>query len=119
MRILQYAARVASANDFRRIVLGLDGVVESSHMGHPDFRANGRIFATLQIDPQWAMVRLTPEQQGRFMRDFPDAFIPAAGAWGAGGSTLAHLPSVGEETLGEAATLAWRNSGSKRQTANG
>jgi hypothetical protein len=28
-----------TASQFRRIVLGLPGVVEASHMSHPDFRA--------------------------------------------------------------------------------
>ena len=32
---------------FRDLALALDGAIEASHMGHPDFRANGRIFATL------------------------------------------------------------------------
>lgn len=32
---------------FRRLALDLPGAIESAHMGHPDFRANGRIFATL------------------------------------------------------------------------
>jgi hypothetical protein len=35
------------ADDFRRIALSLDGSEESSHMGKPDFRVGGRIFATL------------------------------------------------------------------------
>jgi len=35
------------AADFRRIVLGLAGVVEGAHMGHADFRVGGRIFASL------------------------------------------------------------------------
>jgi hypothetical protein len=34
-------------NGFRRMALDLAGVVESAHMGHPDFRVGGRIFATL------------------------------------------------------------------------
>jgi hypothetical protein len=106
------------------MILGLDGAVESAHMGHPDFRANGRIFATLQSDPRWGMVKLTPEQQRRFIRDAPDVFKPAAGAWGAGGSTLVNLSDVDEEILGEALTLAWKNSGRrpagnvKRKTKN-
>jgi hypothetical protein len=95
--------------DFRRIALALDGAVESAHMGHPDFRANGRIFATIQVDPSWGMVKLTPEQQRHFVDEYSNIFKPAAGAWGAGGSTLVHLASVDEETLGEAMTLAWRN----------
>ena len=32
-------------DDFRDLALGLDGVVEGAHMGHPDFRVNNRIFA--------------------------------------------------------------------------
>src|SRR6476646_4467445 len=52
-----------AAKDFRCIVLGLEGAIESAHMGHPDFRANGRIFATLQHDPTWGALMLTPEQQ--------------------------------------------------------
>ena len=51
------------ANDFRRIALGLEGAIESAHMGHPDFRANGRIFATLKTDMESGMVKLTPDEQ--------------------------------------------------------
>jgi hypothetical protein len=99
--------------DFRRIALGLDGAFESSHMGHPDFRAHGRIFVTLQDDRAWGGVMLTPDQQKRFLSDYPQSFKPAAGAWGAGGSTLVHLPSVDEEALGEAITLAYQNAALK------
>jgi hypothetical protein len=34
-------------HDFRRIALSLEGAEESAHMGSPDFRVGGRIFATL------------------------------------------------------------------------
>ena len=45
-----------NAKDFRRIALGLEGVIESAHMGHPDFRVSGRIFATLHADMQFGMI---------------------------------------------------------------
>jgi hypothetical protein len=102
---------------FRRIVLGLEGAVESSHMGHPDFRANGRIFSTLQHDPTWGALMLTPDQQKRLLSDYPESFKPAAGAWGLSGSTLVHLPSIDEEVLGEVLTLAWQNSAKKKPKA--
>ena len=38
---------MATIDDFRRLALGLDGAEKSSHMGSPDFRVGGRIFATL------------------------------------------------------------------------
>jgi hypothetical protein len=108
-----------NAGDFRRIALGLDGAIESAHMGHPDFRANGRIFATLHPDRRAGMVKLTPEQQRRFVRDDPGSFTPEPGAWGRGGCTAVRLATVDEEMLGEALTLAWQNSAiAKRTTRN-
>ena len=95
-------------NALRRIALGMKGAIESAHMGHPDFRANGRIFATLHDDPAWGMVKLTPEQQEDFMARSP-AFVPEPGAWGRQGCTAVRLDAVDEDTLGEALTLAWRN----------
>ena len=97
------------ANGFRRIALTMSGAVEGSHMAHPDFRANGRIFATIYPDNERGMVQLTSEQQAAFMRDHPGIFEPASGAWGRGGSTTVQLDRVDEETLGDAMTLAWQN----------
>jgi len=100
-------------NDFRRIALAMEGAVEGAHMGHPDFRVNNRIFATLHHDRAFGMVALTPEQQEHFMHAHPDAFAPESGAWGRGGSTRVRLAAVHEETLGEAMTLAWQNTMNK------
>ena len=98
------------------MALDLEGAFESAHMGHPDFRAHGRIFATIQHDPQWGGLMLSPEQQQKFLRDYPAAFKPAAGAWGASGSTLVQFGSVDEDTLGEALTLCWQNAAAKKKT---
>lgn len=98
-----------SPNDFRRMALGMDNAVEGAHMGHPDFRANGRIFATLHPDHTFGMVKLTPEQQEKFVRDDPKTFAPESGAWGRQGCTSVRLASADEDTLGEAMTLAWQN----------
>ena len=63
-----------SPNDFRHIALGMDHATEGAHMGHPDFRANGKIFATLHPDLNWGMVKLTPDQQQRFVCENPATF---------------------------------------------
>lgn len=103
-----------TADRFRRIALALDGVVESAHHGHPDFRVGGRIFATLGYpDKQWGMVNLTPDQQRDWVRTHPDAFVPVKGKWGEQGSTNVRLDAVEEEALGEALTLARRNAAAK------
>jgi len=105
-----------TAADFRRIALGLKDATEGAHMGHPDFRVGGRIFATLQPDDRWGMVSLTPHQQAAFMRDEPAMFKPANGAWGQQGGTLVSLTVSSDDVVGEAMTLAWRNALEKGPT---
>jgi hypothetical protein len=96
-------------NQFRKIALGMDGAVEASHMNHPDFRANGRIFATIHPDNKQGGLMLTPEQQHDFMREHSRMFVPAPGAWGRGGATMVQFAEADEEVVGEAVTLAWKN----------
>jgi hypothetical protein len=99
--------------EFRRVALALKDVVEGAHMGHPDFRASGRIFATLHADGKTGMVALTPEQQREFIERHGAAFRPAPGAWGRQGATLVTLAAVDEEIAGEAMTLAWQNAAAR------
>jgi hypothetical protein len=94
---------------FRRLALKMPDAIEGAHMGHPDFRANGKIFATLYPDGENGMVKLTPAQQRDFIVAGGAAFTPASGAWGRLGCTTVRLDSVAEDQLGEAMTLAWQN----------
>lgn len=94
---------------FRSLALKMEGSSEGAHMGHPDFRANGRIFATLYPDGLTGMVKLTPDQQQEFINMDSQAFVPASGAWGRQGCTTVHLDVIDEDRLGEAITVAWQN----------
>jgi hypothetical protein len=106
-----------TAKDFRRIVLGMAGAIEKSHMGHPDFRVGNRIFATVMHDEQMGMVSLPPgEVQQEFIRAHPSAFSMVNGAWGLQGATRVHLESADEDTVGEAVTVAWRHALAKGPT---
>jgi len=50
-----------TANEFRRMALSLPDAIEAAHMGHPDFRVGGKIFATLSYPKAgFGMVALTP-----------------------------------------------------------
>lgn len=107
-----------TADGFRRLALALPETLESAHMGHPDFRAGGKIFATLGYpNAAWGMVKLTVEQQALFLRLAPDAFAPAKGAWGRRGSTTVHLSRASAAIVRDALTAAWRNAASKRLAA--
>ncbi len=95
---------------FRRLALRFPGAAESNHMGHPDFRVGGRIFASLgEPDASWGMVKLTPEQQHLVMEVEPGAFSLAAGAWGRRGYTRVRLAGVDPITLESAMAMAWLN----------
>jgi len=81
-----------TAEQFRKVALGLADTNEASHVGHPDFRVHGRIFATLGYpDERFGMVKLSSEQQRETITRHPQVFTPAAGAWGRAGSTLVLL----------------------------
>ena len=96
-------------SQFRRIAVSLPGAEERAHMGRPDFRVGNKIFATLgSPDKLWGMVKLTPEQQQIYTQNAPDAFAPAAGAWGRAGCTLVRLADADPETVGQAMTEAWK-----------
>jgi hypothetical protein len=97
-----------TADDFRELALAHQGSVEGAHMGHPDFRANGRIFATLQADERTGMVKVEPEEQAILLREYPDVFTPAAGAWGRQGSTMVRLEAATAHVVKPAMLLAWQ-----------
>jgi hypothetical protein len=104
-------------NAFRKLALSMDGAIEQAHMGHPDFRANGKIFATLHAGDEHGMVKLTPEQQRIFMRASPAIFSPAAGAWGRQGCTLVTLAAADAVTISRAMDFAWHNVTVKKKKA--
>lgn len=98
-----------NAADFRRIALSLEGSVEGSHMGSPDFRVGGKIFATLASQDQgYGNLMLTPEQQADFVRELPDVFLPVRGGWGRMGATHIYLAKANEDVLTGALLAAWR-----------
>ena len=104
-----------TAQDFRTIALSLPEASEAAHMGHPDFRVGGKIFATLGYPQRgWGMVALTPEQQELFVRAQPRAFAPVKGGWGLRGATQVRLRTAGKGAVREAMAIAWRNRAPKR-----
>lgn len=99
------------AEEFRELALNLKGAEERSHMNHPDFRAHGRIFATMGYpDESFAMVKLRPEDQKHFVESHPQIFKPVKGAWGLQGSTSVMLAQAKREIVAQALDLAWQES---------
>ena len=98
-----------TVKDFRRIALSLEGAEEGSHMGNPDFRVGGRIFATLASARQgYGNLKLTLDQQAAFVEELPDVFLPIHGGWGRMGMTHIRLAAASEEVLAGALRAAWQ-----------
>jgi hypothetical protein len=100
---------------FRRIACGLPGAAESAHMGNPDFRVGGRIFATLSGQARGrGVLKLTVEQQAAFVAELPDVFEPVQGGWGRMGMTYIVLERAEEQTMRGALMTAHRNEAEKQ-----
>jgi hypothetical protein len=108
-----------TSTDFRRIALSLEGAEEASHMGSPDFRVGGRIFATLASQSQgYGNLMLTPEVQAAFVEERPDLFLPVAGGWGRMGATHVILAKANKDVLEGALRAAWKLRVEKNQKAS-
>jgi hypothetical protein len=108
-----------TTSDFRRIALSLEGAEEGSHMGSPDFRVGGRIFATLASQAQgYGNLMLTPEQQAVFVAEAPNIFIPISGGWGRNGATHLKLSAANEDLVHGALTTAWKLRVEKNRTVS-
>lgn len=103
-----------TAAQFRRLALALPRAEPSAHMGHPDFRVGGKVFATLGYpSKEWGMVKLTPDQQELFMGLKPGVFVPAAGAWGLRGATCVRLAAAPAGLVRDALAAAHENTAPK------
>jgi hypothetical protein len=98
-----------NAKEFRKLALGLPEVSEEAHQGHPDFRVRGKIFATLGPEEDWAMVKLTPQEQAALVREQPEVYQPFKGAWGRRGCTRVELEPARKSTVRTILVASWRH----------
>jgi len=105
-----------TADEFRELALSFAGATEGQHMRHPDFRAHGKIFATLGYpDATFGMVKLAPDDQANMIKRHPNIFVQVKGAWGLQGSTSVRLAAATPDVLSQALELAWQNSATTSQ----
>lgn len=93
---------------FRQAALALPDVVEGAHHGHADFRAQGRVIASLHPDGEQAMVKVPPPVQQQLVARHGGAVVPASGAWGRAGCTMLRLAEVPAEAVRTALAEAWQ-----------
>ena len=104
-------------DEFRKIALSLPDAFEKSHVSHPDFRVKGgKIFATLGYPSDgFAVLILTPDQQGELIGRYPEMFEPVKGKWGQRGSTQVLLQAARPRVIESAMEMAWSNAAAKKK----
>jgi hypothetical protein len=104
-----------TAEQFRAIALSFPEAVEAVHMGHPDFRVGGKIFATLGYQNEGrGVLILLPEEQQEVISQDPGMFEPVPGGWGRRGATQVILKQVTRPVLEAAMQKAWQRKAPKR-----
>jgi hypothetical protein len=97
-----------NAAEFRELALEMPEASEGAHMGHPDFRVGGKVFASLGPQEDWGMVRVSLERQAELVAAHPKAYQACAGSWGRQGCTKVTLASARVPTVRKALIESWR-----------
>ena len=96
----------------RRIFLEQPEAEEKAHMGHPDFRVGGKIFATLWPDRNVAVVRLALADQAGALQSSPESVTLKF--WGRSPYLEVDLAKTSAALMRALAQAAWRNTAPKK-----
>ena len=92
--------------ELRAFVLGLEGAVEGSHQGGPDFRRAGRIVVNLDELQHTITIKLDTDEQAALVDADPTAYsLP--GGWARHGWTTISLDHANPDEIRELVTQAW------------
>ena len=97
---------MTTAEDLRRIALGLEGTTEAPHFDRTAFKV-ARIYVTLAADELTANFMFTPDEQALKCLTAPDAFSAIPNGWGKRGATTAILAHLSAAELESALRIAW------------
>ena len=103
---------MATAKDFRRIALSLEGTTEAPHFDRAAFKVI-RIYATLAADGRTANFKFTPDEQEFKCMVLPGAFARIPNAWGSQGWTTGTLSKLTTADLRAALEMAWHHAQGK------
>jgi hypothetical protein len=99
---------MATARDFRRIAMSLEGTTDAPHFDRTAFKV-ARIYATLAPDGLTANLKFSHDEQELKCITAPEAFQPVPNAWGRQGYTTVTLATVSVAELKAALEMAWRH----------
>ena len=98
-----------TSEEFRKLALALPEGVEEPHFEKSSFRVRNKIYATLDIAENTAVLKLSPEQQSGFC-DLDGLIVyPVKGKWGEKGWTMISLDKVHTQLLADALKTSYKN----------
>jgi len=92
---------------FRQLALSFPETTEEPHFEKTSFRIRKKIFATLSVTENSAVLKLSEIDQSVFCSFDKTVIYPANGAWGKQGWTIINLKKVRKSMLRDALTTAY------------
>jgi hypothetical protein len=100
----------------RKIILSMPEAEESQHHGHPDFRVNNKIFATLWPGEQRVVLKIGWDGSNPVLRSSPEAL--SKNPWSKQGWTNVHLRYIAAAIFHQLVEEAWYSVAPKRLASN-
>lgn len=98
---------MADSKTFRTLALSFPGTTEAPHFDRAAFKANKKIFATLQEAANIGMVQLSIVDQSVYCAIDNEMIYPVPGGWGLKGSTYIALKKIKKTLLKEVMKVAY------------
>lgn len=99
----------------RKLALSYPDVIEQDHFGMPSFRYNKKIFMTLRLNENLAMLKLSEFNQSVFTAYDLEIIYPVKGYWGRQGATMFDLSKVKKSVFISALRAAYENVSSSKK----
>ena len=98
---------MVTAETFRLLALSFPGTVEQPHFEKTSFRVKKKIFATLSIESNKAVLKLSLIDQSVFCAFDKSIIYPVIGSWGKQGWTVVELKKIRKPMLKDALSTAY------------
>ena len=104
---------MVTAETFRQLALSFPGTIEQPHFEKTSFRVKKKIFATLSIETNKAVLKLLPIDQSVFCAFDKTIIYPVTGGWGKQGWTVFELKKIRKPMLQDALSTSYSTVNSK------
>jgi hypothetical protein len=92
----------------KQLALSFPEAEEKSHFERPDFRVRNKVFASLHVDKNVMVIKLSLVDQSVFCAFDSTIIYPVPGGWGRRGWTMINLKKIKKAMLVDALTTAWK-----------